>query len=136
MGGALAPLTAADLATHTLRALVERSSLGEGDVDDVILGNGYASGEAPAIGRIAALDAGELTIDQAGEIARNVPARYEASAARVARHATVAQLRTTLPAYRHPKPTDRSPRKQRREVATGVDEHGWWARLRLPAVDP
>jgi acetyl-CoA C-acetyltransferase len=58
MGGALAPLTAAELATVTLRALVERTGLGEGDVDDVILGNGYASGEAPAIGRIAALNAG------------------------------------------------------------------------------
>ena len=58
MGGALAPLTAAELATVTLRALVERTGLGEGDVDDVILGNGYASGESPAIGRIAALNAG------------------------------------------------------------------------------
>ena len=58
MGGALAALTAADLATATLRELVFRTGLGEGDVDDVILGNGYASGEAPAIGRIAALDAG------------------------------------------------------------------------------
>ncbi|MCV7104246.1 acetyl-CoA C-acetyltransferase [Mycolicibacterium chitae] len=58
MGGALAPLTAAELATTTLRALIERTGLGEGDIDDVILGNGYANGEAPAIGRIAALDAG------------------------------------------------------------------------------
>ncbi|GAB7067206.1 acetyl-CoA C-acetyltransferase [Mycobacterium hodleri] len=58
MGGVLAPLTAAELATVTLKALVERSGLGEDDVDDVILGNGYANGEAPAIGRIAALDAG------------------------------------------------------------------------------
>jgi hypothetical protein len=89
--------------------------------------------ELPAT--IAALDAGELTIDQAGEIARNVPSRYEASAARVARFATVAQLRTTLPAYRDPKPTDGSPRKQRRSVSTGVDEHGWWARLRLPEAE-
>lgn len=58
MGGALAALTAADLATATLRELVRRTGLGEGDIDDVILGNGYANGEAPAIGRIAALDAG------------------------------------------------------------------------------
>jgi acetyl-CoA C-acetyltransferase len=58
MGGALASLTAAELATLTLQALVDRTGLGEGDVDDIILGNGYASGEAPAIGRIAALDAG------------------------------------------------------------------------------
>ncbi|GAB5894564.1 acetyl-CoA C-acetyltransferase [Mycolicibacterium mageritense] len=58
MGGALAALTAADLATVTLRALVDRVGLREGDVDDVVLGHGYPSGEAPAIGRIAALDAG------------------------------------------------------------------------------
>ena len=58
LGGALAALTAADLATITLRELIGRTGLGEGDVDDVILGNGYANGEAPAIGRIAALDAG------------------------------------------------------------------------------
>ncbi|MFT4082972.1 MAG: acetyl-CoA C-acetyltransferase [Nocardioides sp.] len=56
--GALAPLTATDLATTVLRELVDRTGLGEGDIDDVILGNGYASGENPAIGRIAALDAG------------------------------------------------------------------------------
>lgn len=58
MGGVLAGLTAADLATAALRALVERTGLVEGQVDDVVLGNGYANGEAPAIGRIAALDAG------------------------------------------------------------------------------
>src|SRR5690349_24194060 len=58
MGGSLAALTAADLATLTLRELATRTGLGENDVDDVILGNGYANGEAPAIGRIAALDAG------------------------------------------------------------------------------
>jgi acetyl-CoA C-acetyltransferase len=58
MGGALSALTATDLATAALRALVDRTGLTEGDVDDVILGNGYANGEAPAIGRVAALDAG------------------------------------------------------------------------------
>ncbi|MBB3753716.1 acetyl-CoA C-acetyltransferase [Mycolicibacterium sp. BK634] len=58
MGGVLATLTATDLASVALRALVARTGLSEGDVDDVILGNGYANGEAPAIGRVAALDAG------------------------------------------------------------------------------
>ncbi|MBD1321368.1 acetyl-CoA C-acetyltransferase [Gordonia hankookensis] len=58
MGGALATLTVTDLATGLLRELVSRTGLGEGDIDDVILGQGYANGEAPAIGRIAALDAG------------------------------------------------------------------------------
>jgi acetyl-CoA C-acetyltransferase len=58
MGPALASLTATQLATLTLKALAQRTGLGEGDVDDVVLGSGYANGEAPAIGRIAALDAG------------------------------------------------------------------------------
>jgi acetyl-CoA C-acetyltransferase len=57
-GGALAALSATDLATVVLRELVRRIGLGEGDVDDVVLGNCYPSGEHPAIGRIAALDAG------------------------------------------------------------------------------
>jgi acetyl-CoA C-acetyltransferase len=58
MGGALASLSATELATLVLRELVRRTGLGEGDVDDVVLGQGYANGESPAIGRIAALDAG------------------------------------------------------------------------------
>lgn len=58
MAGALAPLTAADLATQTLRALIAATGLCGTDVDDVILGHGYANGESPAIGRVAALDAG------------------------------------------------------------------------------
>jgi acetyl-CoA C-acetyltransferase len=58
MGGVLAGLTAADLATAVLAELVCRTSLGEGDVDDVVLGQGYPNGESPAIGRVAALDAG------------------------------------------------------------------------------
>ncbi|MCW2832226.1 MAG: acetyl-CoA acetyltransferase [Nocardioides sp.] len=57
-GGSLAPLSAVDLASQTLAELVRRTGLTEGDVDDVILGNCYPSGENPAIGRIAALDAG------------------------------------------------------------------------------
>lgn len=57
-GGALASLSAADLATTVLTELVRRTGLREGDVDDVVLGQSYANGESPAIGRIAALDAG------------------------------------------------------------------------------
>jgi acetyl-CoA C-acetyltransferase len=58
MGGALSTVPAADLASGLLRELVSRTGLTEGDVDDVVLGQGYPNGEAPAIGRIAALDAG------------------------------------------------------------------------------
>jgi len=57
-GGVFATLSAADLATLTLTALTDRTGLGEGAVDDVILGQCNPSGEAPAIGRVAALDAG------------------------------------------------------------------------------
>lgn len=57
-GGALSSLSAVDLASTTLTELVRRTGLGEGDVDDVVLGQCYANGESPAIGRIAALDAG------------------------------------------------------------------------------
>ncbi|WP_109507849.1 acetyl-CoA C-acetyltransferase [Nocardioides speluncae] len=57
-GGAFASLSAADLASGLLAELARRAGLQEGDVDDVVLGQCYPNGEAPAIGRIAALDAG------------------------------------------------------------------------------
>jgi acetyl-CoA C-acetyltransferase len=57
-GGALSTLSAADLATAALTELVRRTGLRESEVDDVVLGQCYPNGEAPAIGRIAALDAG------------------------------------------------------------------------------
>ncbi|NED21991.1 acetyl-CoA C-acyltransferase [Streptomyces sp. SID9913] len=60
-GGAFAGLPATELARQLLRALADRAGLDEGDVDDVVLGNCYPSGENPAIGRIAALDAGLCT---------------------------------------------------------------------------
>jgi acetyl-CoA C-acetyltransferase len=56
--GVFKGLSAADLGTIALKALVERTGLGEGDIDDVILGNCNPSGEAPAIGRVVALNAG------------------------------------------------------------------------------
>ncbi|MDN5895042.1 MAG: acetyl-CoA C-acetyltransferase [Nocardioides sp.] len=56
--GAFSDVKVTELATTVLKALVERTGLTEGDVDDVILGQCYPNGEAPALGRIAALDAG------------------------------------------------------------------------------
>ncbi|WP_227997511.1 acetyl-CoA C-acetyltransferase [Nocardia australiensis] len=58
MAGALAGLSVTDLAAGLLRELIDRTGLSGDDIDDVILGQGYANGESPAIGRIAALDAG------------------------------------------------------------------------------
>ncbi|HEY8590601.1 MAG TPA: acetyl-CoA C-acetyltransferase [Naasia sp.] len=57
-GGALASLSALDLATRILTALLERTGLPGDAVDDVILGQCYPTMEAPPIGRVAALDAG------------------------------------------------------------------------------
>ena len=64
-GGVFRDLDANTLATDLLTALVERTGLTGGDVDDVILGQGSPGGEGPAIGRIAALDS-PLGIDVPG----------------------------------------------------------------------
>jgi acetyl-CoA C-acetyltransferase len=58
-------VSAAALAATVIRELVSRTGLHGEDVDDVIMGQCYASGEAPAIGRVAALDAG-LPVDVPG----------------------------------------------------------------------
>jgi acetyl-CoA C-acetyltransferase len=57
-GGIYRDLTAADLATQVMTGLVGRTGLEEGDVDDVVFGYCYPTSEAPAIGRVAALNAG------------------------------------------------------------------------------
>ncbi len=57
-GGVFRDVPPARLAATVIEELVRRTSLPAGEIDDVILGQGYANGEAPAIGRVAALDAG------------------------------------------------------------------------------
>src|SRR2546423_6630307 len=57
-GGALRSVSAAALAALVIAELVQRAGLSPQDVDDVILGQCYPSGEAPAIGRAAAPAAG------------------------------------------------------------------------------
>lgn len=58
MGGSLARVSALDLATTVLRAVIERSGIDPAAVDGVIAAQGYPTMEAPAFGRVAALDAG------------------------------------------------------------------------------
>jgi acetyl-CoA C-acetyltransferase len=57
-GGALRDVPAHELAATVIRALVERTELPPDAVDDVVLGHCYPTMDAPAIGRVAALDAG------------------------------------------------------------------------------
>ncbi|MEI7572417.1 MAG: acetyl-CoA C-acetyltransferase [Phenylobacterium sp.] len=55
--GSLASLTAGELGAVVLRALVERTGIDPGRVDDVIFAQGYGNGEAPCIARWSALAA-------------------------------------------------------------------------------
>ena len=58
MGGALAPVSALSLAETVLRALLERTGIDPAAVEGVIGSQGYPTMEAPAFGRVAALNAG------------------------------------------------------------------------------
>src|SRR4051812_47031598 len=57
-GGSLRDVPVQDLAATVIRALLERTALPPGSVDDVVLGHCYPTMDAPALGRVAALDAG------------------------------------------------------------------------------
>jgi acetyl-CoA C-acetyltransferase len=57
-GGVLSDLPVQALAATVLRALVDRTGLDPERIEDVVMGQGYPGGAAPALGRVAALDAG------------------------------------------------------------------------------
>jgi acetyl-CoA acetyltransferase family protein len=57
-GGVFREVPAVQLARTVIEELLRRTGVGGEQVDDVLLGQCYANGEAPAIGRVAALDAG------------------------------------------------------------------------------
>ncbi len=57
-GGVLSTVRVEDMSATVISALVERTGITASDIDDVIFGQGYPNGEAPALGRIAALNAG------------------------------------------------------------------------------
>ena len=57
-GGQFRDVPVTELAVTVIRAILERTGLPPESVDECILGQGYSNGEAPALGRIAALDAG------------------------------------------------------------------------------
>ena len=57
-GGSLADMPAGDLGAVIIRALVDRTGIDPGRIDDVVFAQGYGNGEAPAIGRWSALAAG------------------------------------------------------------------------------
>jgi acetyl-CoA C-acetyltransferase len=57
-GGMFKSLTAVELGVTALKGLLDRTGIAPEAVDDVVLGHCYPNSEAPAIGRVVALDAG------------------------------------------------------------------------------
>ena len=57
-GGVFRDVSAAELAAAVIREVVTRTGVPPEQIDDVLLGQCYPNGEAPGIGRVAALDAG------------------------------------------------------------------------------
>ncbi|WP_205874050.1 acetyl-CoA C-acetyltransferase [Mycobacterium camsae] len=57
-GGIFKSLNAVELGVSALKGLLQRTGMAPEAVQDVILGHCYPSSEAPAIGRVVALDAG------------------------------------------------------------------------------
>jgi acetyl-CoA acetyltransferase family protein len=57
-GGQFRDVPVQDLAATAIRALLDRTGVPAERIEDVILGQAYPNGEAPALGRVAALDAG------------------------------------------------------------------------------
>lgn len=64
-GGVFRDVPAADLASTVITALSKKTEVSGESVNDVLLGQCYPNGEAPAIGRVAGLDAG-LPVDVPG----------------------------------------------------------------------
>ncbi len=57
-GGVFRDMPAARLASTVIAGLLERTGVPHEAIDDVLLGQCYPNGEAPALGRVAGLDAG------------------------------------------------------------------------------
>ncbi len=57
-GGMFKTLSVVDLAVAALTGLLDRTGVAPEEIDDVILGHCYPNPEAPALGRVVALDAG------------------------------------------------------------------------------
>ena len=82
--------------------LVVRAGLAPGHAADVVR---VAKRRAELAQATAALDAGELSLDQVAVIARNVPPGYTTSVTNLARNATVTQLRRAVSRHAFPAAT-------------------------------
>src|SRR5689334_14186195 len=83
--------------------LVVRAGLSPAHAADVVA---VARRRAELVDASAALDAGELSLDQVAVIAHGVPAGYQASVTALAREATVPQLRRAVSRHAFPVASD------------------------------
>ncbi|MBA3283350.1 MAG: DUF222 domain-containing protein [Acidimicrobiia bacterium] len=84
---------------------------------------------------VAALVAGELSVDAAVAVARRAPASHEASITEFAKIATISQLQRCLRDYAYDDDADdgnSKPDEDTRSVSMGTDAQGWWLKGRLP----
>ncbi|CAN5717453.1 HNH endonuclease signature motif containing protein [soil metagenome] len=87
---------------------------------------------------IAALVAGDVSLDAAVAIGQRAPADYAQSICEFAKTATMSQLSTCLRRYTYDPETEKArakvkPVEDDRSVSTGVDGHGrWWIKGHLP----
>ncbi len=79
--------------------LVVRAGLSPGHASDIVQ---VAKRRTELVEAAAALDAGELSLDQVAVIARNVPPTYTTSVTHLARNATVTQLRRATSRHAFP----------------------------------
>ena len=92
-GGSLRDVPVQDLASTVIRALIERTGLPPESVDDVLLGNCYPTMDTPAIGRVAALDAGlPVEVRVSGE-PRPLPSGIDVTAYRIVQEALTNALK-------------------------------------------
>jgi acetyl-CoA acetyltransferase len=63
--GALSAFNAEDLGALVIKALIERTGIDPSKIEEVVFAQGYPSGEAPCIGRWAAL-AADLPLEVSG----------------------------------------------------------------------
>ncbi len=82
--------------------LVVRAGLAPGHASDIVQ---VARRRTELVEASAALDAGELSLDQVAVIARSVPTGYQASVTSLARNATVPQLRRAVARHAFPATT-------------------------------
>ncbi len=112
--------------------LVVRAGLSPGHASDIVQ---VAKRRTELVEASAALDAGELSLDQVAVIARNVPPGYTTSVTHLARNATVTQLRRATSRHAFPATTPPPDPATDSSAVQVVDEQGAYEAARDAAAE-